>query len=306
MSANYRPRRSVMFLPGVNAKALEVAETISADVLVFDLEDAVTPDQKETARRMTADAVADREYGGKELVIRINGLDTKWAAADIAAVTPVAPDGILVPKVCRGEDIRRLRAALRAAGADQATKIWAMMETPQAILNAAAIADSGREQGPELAAFVIGTNDLAAETEVRPAKDRSPMIPWLSACVLAGRANDLAVIDGIYNDFNDEAGFFAECAQSRMLGMDGKSLIHPNQVGRCNMAFMPSAEEIDWARGVIAAFDDPVNSGMDVVSYNGRSLERMHARIARRMLTVAQAGGGNGLGRRQPATSDSG
>lgn len=282
-----------------------MAETIPADVLVFDLEDAVAPEQKETARRMTADAVADREYDGRELVVRINGLDSKWAAADIAAVTPASPDGILVPKVCRAEDIRRLRAALRAAGADPATKIWAMMETPQAILNAAAIAGAGDEIGPELAALVIGTNDLAAETEVRPARDRTPMIPWLSTCVLAARANDIAVIDGIYNDFNDADGFAAECAQGRMLGMDGKSLIHPNQVGRCNAAFAPSPEEIAWARGILAAFDDPANAGLDVVSYNGRMVERMHARIARRMLTIAQAAAED-AGMREPATSVSG
>jgi len=306
MSGSFRPRRSVLFLPGANAKALEMAETISADVLVFDLEDAVPPDQKEAARRMTADAVASRDYGGKELVVRINGLDTKWAAADIAAVTPASPDGMLVPKVCRAEDIRRVRAALRAAGADPATKIWAMMETAQAILNASAIAGAGGESGPELAALVVGTNDLAAETEVRPAKDRSPMIPWLSTCVLAARANDLSVIDGIYNDFNDAAGFAAECAQARMLGMDGKSLVHPNQVGPCNTAFRPSEEEILWARGIAAAFDDPANSGMDIVSYNGRWVERMHERIARRMLAVADAGAEDEPGPRERVTSRSG
>jgi citrate lyase subunit beta/citryl-CoA lyase len=306
MAAVFRPRRSVLFLPGANAKALSLAETIPADVLVFDLEDAVAPENKESARRMTADAVADRDYHGKELIIRINGLDTKWAAGDIAAATPATPDGILVPKVSRPEDIRRVRAALRAAGADPATMIWAMMETPQAILNAGAIAAAGNDQGPQLGALVVGANDLAAETEVRPMRDRTPMIPWLSTCVLAARAYDLAVIDGIYNDFNDAEGFAAECAQARMLGMDGKSVIHPNQVAPCNATFTPTSEELAWARSVLAAFDQPANAGQDVVSVNGRTVERLHARIARRMLATARAAQEGDQGRRETATSESG
>lgn len=266
-----------------------MAESIPADVLVFDLEDAVPPENKETARRMTADAVADRDYRGKERIVRINGLDTKWAAGDIAAVTPANPDGILVPKVSRPEDIRRVRAALRAAGAAPETMIWAMMETPQAILNAAAIAAAGTDPGPTLAGLIVGTNDLAAETEVRPARDRSPMIPWLSTCVLAARANELAVIDGIYSDFNDADGFSAECAQGRMLGMDGKSLIHPNQVSVCNTTFTPSSDEITWARSILAAFDDPANAERDSVSVKGRVVEKLHLKIARRMMAVAEA-----------------
>jgi len=281
-----------------------MAETIPADVLVFDLEDAVPPEKKEAARRMTADAVADRDYRGKELIIRINGLDTKWAAGDIAAATPATPHGILVPKVGRAEDIRRVRAALRAAGADPETMIWAMMETPQAILNAAAIASATADQGPTLAGLVIGTNDLAAETEVRPARDRSPMIPWLTTCVLAARANDLAVIDGIYRDFNDSDGFAVECAQARMLGMDGKSLIHPNQVSACNSVFTPSADEIAWARGVLAAFDTPENADAHSVSVDGRIVERLHARIARRMMATAKAAREAEAREREPAERD--
>ncbi|MGD9740166.1 MAG: CoA ester lyase [Bauldia sp.] len=287
----FRPRRSVLFLPGGNPKALSRAKTISADVLVFDLEDAVAPENKESARRMTADAVAQRaDYGDKELVIRVNGLETKWAAGDIAAAVGAAPDGILVPKVSRPEDIRRVRAAIRAAGADPNLSIWAMMETPLAILNAAAIAAlAAPDQGAPVAALVIGTNDLAAETEVRPGRDRAPMIPWLSTCVLAARAYDLAVIDGIFNDFNDADGFAAECAQARMLGMDGKSIIHPNQVAPCNATFTPSSEEVAWAQSIVAAFDRAGGNGREAVSVNGRMVERLHARIARRMLVAAQA-----------------
>ncbi len=290
MPATFRPRRSVLFLPGGNPKALSKAETIPADVLVFDLEDAVAPENKETARRLTAEAVAGRDYGDRERIIRVNGLETRWAAGDIAACVPAAPDGILVPKVSKPEDLRRVRAALRAAGADPAIAIWAMMETPLAILNAASIAAAAADQGAPLAGLVIGSNDLAAETEVRPGRDRAPMIPWLSTSVLAARAYELAVIDGIYNDFNDADGFAAECAQARMLGMDGKSIIHPNQVATCNAIFTPSAEEIAWARSILAAFDRP-GAGKEAVSVNGRMVERLHARIARRMLATARLAG---------------
>ena len=290
MPATVRPRRSVLFLPGGNPKALTKAKTIPADVLVFDLEDAVAAESKEAARRMTADAVAARaDYGDRELIVRINGLETRWAAGDIAAAVPAAPDGILVPKLSRPEDLRRIRAALRAAGADPSLAIWAMMETPLAILNAGAICAVGADQGAPLAALVVGTNDLAAETEVRPGPDRSPMIPWLSTCVLAARAYDLAVIDGIYGDFNDADGFAAECAQARTLGMDGKAVIHPNQVEPCNAAFTPSPEEVAWARSILSAFDRPGTNGKDAVSLNGRTVEKLHARIARRMLAAARS-----------------
>ncbi len=289
MSATFRPRRSVLFLPGGNPKAISKARTIAADVLVFDLEDAVAPENKEAARRMAVEAVAARaDYGDRELVIRINGLESRWAAGDIAAAVPAMPDAILVPKISRPEDVRRIRAAMRAAGADPSVAIWAMMETPLAILNAGAIGATGADQGAPLAALVVGTNDLAAETEVRPGRDRAPMLPWLSTCVLAARAYELAVIDGIYNDFNDADGFAAECAQARMLGMDGKSVIHPNQVAPCNQAFTPSAEEVAWAQSILAAFDRSGTGTRDAVTVNGRIVERLHARIARRMLATAR------------------
>lgn len=291
MSATFRPRRSVLFLPGGNPRALSKAETLPADVVVFDLEDAVTPENKETARRMVAGALSDRDYGDRELIVRINGLESRWAAGDIAAIVPFEPDGILVPKISRLQDVRRVRAALRAAGAGPPLAIWAMMETPAAILNADTIASAAGDDGAPLAALVIGLNDLAAETEVRPGPDRTPMVPWLSTCVLAARAHGLSVIDGTYNDFDNTQGFAIECAQARMLGMDGKSLIHPNQVDICNATFTPSAEEIAWAESILAAFDKPENAGAHVVAIGGRTVERMHARIARRMLATARVAG---------------
>ncbi|MCW5696395.1 MAG: CoA ester lyase [Bauldia sp.] len=289
MSATFRPRRSVLFLPGGNARALSKAETLPADVLVFDLEDAVTPENKESARRMVASAIAERDYGERELIVRINGLDSRWAAGDIAAVVPLQPDGLLVPKISRAEDVRRVRAALRAAGAETNVAIWAMMETPLAVLNAAAIAATSRDSGAPLEGFVIGTNDLAAETEIRPGPDRAPMLSWLTTCLLAARAYGISIVDGIYNDFNNAAGFAAECAQARMLGMDGKSLIHPNQVEVCNTTFTPTAEELAWAQSILAAFDRPENAGKQVVAISGRTVERLHARLARRMVATAHA-----------------
>jgi citrate lyase subunit beta/citryl-CoA lyase len=282
----------VLFLPGSNPRALSKAKTIPADVLVLDLEDAVSPDAKEAARTLVADAVAGRGYGQREILVRINALDTPWAAGDIAAVVPSRPDGILVPKVSRSEDIRRIRAALKAVSAQPSTAVWAMMETPLSILNAGAIAATASDEGAPLAGFLIGTNDLSAETRIRPGGDRLPMLSWLSTCVLAARAFDLAVIDGVYNDYNDAAGFKAECEQGRLLGMDGKSLIHPNQVAACNEVFSPSAEEINWARAVVAAFDKPENAGKGAIALNGRMIERLHMRIAQRMIATARARSG--------------
>jgi citrate lyase subunit beta/citryl-CoA lyase len=289
MSATFRPRRSVLFLPGGNPKALSKAETIPADVLVFDLEDAVPPENKETARRRVATALGERRYDERELVVRINGLESRWAAGDIAAIVPLTPDGVLVPKISRADDVRRIRAAMKAAGADPSLAVWAMIETPQAILNAGSIAAVGAEDGAPLAAFIVGVNDLAAETMVRPAADRGVVLPWLSTIVLAARAYDLAVIDGVFNDFTDVDGFAAECGQARMLGMDGKSLIHPNQVEPCNAVFHPTAEELAWANSILTAFDRSENAGKTVVTVGGRNAERLHARLARRIVATARA-----------------
>lgn len=288
MPSAIRPRRSALYVPASNPAAMAKARSIGADVLILDMEDAVAPEGKASARALVVAALHEGGFGESEVVVRINGLDTQWAAADIAAIAPAHPDAILVPKISRSDDIRRVRAALRAAGTDSSLAIWAMMETPLAILNAGAIAASAVEEGAPLTTLVVGTNDLAAETRTHLDRNRLALLSWLSTCVLAGRAFDLAVLDGVYNDFRDIEGFQAECEQGRDLGMDGKTLIHPNQLAICNEVFSPSEEEIDWAHAVIAAFELPENAEKSVLAIEGRMVERLHARDARRIVAIAQ------------------
>jgi citrate lyase subunit beta/citryl-CoA lyase len=288
MPSIVRPRRSVLYLPGSNSRAIAKSKTLDCDALILDLEDAVAPDAKAEARRLVADGLMEGGFGDRERIVRINGLDTPWAAADIAAIAPARPDALLVPKISRSDDIRRVRAALRAANADPQMQIWAMMETPLAILNAGAIAAAAPEEGAALTVLVAGTNDLAAETRARPDASRTAMLSWLSTCVVAARAFDLTVIDGVYNDFRDNPGFRAECEQGRDLGMDGKTLIHPNQVAICNEVFSPTEEEIEWASAVIAAFERPENLDKGVLTVEGRMVERLHARDAQRTVEIAR------------------
>jgi len=290
MSETIRPRRSVLYMPGSNARALEKARTLEADALILDLEDAVAPEEKDLARRQVVEAVKAGGYGERELIIRINALSTPWGADDFEAAAKVAPHAILVPKVSTAEDIfeaGRRMAQLHAAGF---VRIWAMMETPLAMLNVKEIAAASTGQyGQRFVAMVMGTNDLAKDTRARHVPGRLPMISWLSACVTAARAYDLDIIDGVYNDISDAEGFKAECLQGRDLGMDGKTLIHPSQVAPCNTAFAPSADEIAWARTVIAAFDQPENEGKGAIKVDGRMVERLHAEMARRTVAIAEA-----------------
>ena len=285
-----RPRRSVLYMPGSNARALEKAKTLSADALILDLEDAVAPDMKETAREQVTAAVAEGGYGHRELIIRINGLSTPWGEADLEAAARAKPDAILVPKVNRADDIHDIGHRLQSLKAAKEIRLWVMMETPVAILNAAGIAAAVEDgAGWRLAAFVMGTNDLAKETRARLVPGRLPMAGWLMTCVAAARAHGLDVIDGVYNDFNDMDGFAAECAQGRDFGMDGKTLIHPKQVEPCNEAFSPTADEIDWAKKIIAAFDLPENQGKGAITVEGRMVELLHAEMARRTVAIAEA-----------------
>ena len=289
MQQTVKPRRSALFLPGINARALAKAKTIPADALILDLEDSVAPEKKESARALVGEAVAEGGFGHREVVVRINGFETPWAAGDIAAIVPAAPDAILVPKVSRSDDVRRMRSALKAASAKPTIAIWAMMETPLAILNAGAIAAAAVEEGPALAALVVGANDLAAVTRTRQVPGRWTMLPWLATCVAAGRAFDVSVIDAVYSDFRDPDGFRAECEQGRDLGMDGKTVIHPNQVETCNEVFAPTADEIAWARVILAAFDRKENLDKNVITIDGRMIERLHATQARRTVEIAKA-----------------
>ena len=284
-----RPRRSVLYMPGSNARALDKAKSLPADALILDLEDAVAPEAKEAARKQVCDAVTGGGYGHRELVIRINALDTPWGAADVTAAAAAAPDAVLLPKPATGADIQRATEALAKAGAPDKTRLWAMIETPLAILNVADIAAASKRAGARLACLVMGTNDLVKETRADLSVNRRPALYWLSATVTAARAYGLDVLDGVYNNFGDADGLRRECVHGRRLGFDGKTLIHPTQVATANEVFAPPEDDVAFARKIIAAFDQPENKGKGVITVEGRMVELLHAEMARRTVAIAEA-----------------
>jgi citrate lyase subunit beta/citryl-CoA lyase len=280
-----RPRRSVLYMPGSNARALEKARSLAADALILDLEDAVAPDAKVAARDQVCAAVKAGGYGHRELIIRINALDTPWGRADLEATASAAPDAVLVPKPGTAADMTRAAEALSRAGAPEKTRLWAMIETPVAILNLREIASAS----PRLACLVMGTNDLVKETRADLSANRRPALYWLSATITAARAFGLDALDGVYNNFKDADGFRAECVHGRRLGFDGKTLIHPDQVATANEVFAPPEAEVAWARKVIAAFEAPENKGKGVITVDGRMVELLHAEMAKRTVAIAEA-----------------
>ena len=280
---DFRPRRSVLYMPGANPRALEKARTLPADALILDLEDSVAPDAKPAARERVAAAVSNGSYGRRELVIRVNALDTPWGEDDMIAAAAAGAAGVLVPKVASAAQVRQ--AASLLGGAPGRTRLWLMMETPLAILKAEELAAAD----PRLACLVLGTNDLVKETRAGAGQARMALLPMLSICVLAARAHGLDVIDGVYNALGDPAGFRAECEQGRLLGMDGKTLIHPDQIGIANEAFSPAPEEVAWSAKVIAAFALPENAEKGVITVEGRMVERLHLAMARRVAAIAEA-----------------
>ncbi len=282
-----RPRRSVLYMPGANARALEKAKTLPCDGVILDLEDAVAPEAKVAARQQVAAAVSAGGFGTREVVIRINALDTPWGPEDLGAAASAHPDGILVPKVSKAADLREVAGRLADIAADPDIRIWAMIETPLGIINAAEIAATVAET--RLAGFVMGTNDLAKETRAKLLPGRAPMLSWLAQGVLAAHAYGIDALDGVYNNLADPEGFARECAQGRDMGFDGKTLIHPNQIAPCNDAFSPSVAEVEQARKVIAAFNLTENRTKGVVQIDGRMVERMHADIAQRTVAIADA-----------------
>ncbi len=284
-----RPRRSVLYMPGSNARALEKAKYLAADTLIFDLEDAVAPDAKTAAREQVLAAVTAGGYGSREVVIRINALDTPWGENDLAAASIAAPDAVLVPKVSSPEALVAIGSRLRRHGAAERTRVWAMIETPLALLHVDRIASAARDADTRLSCFVMGTNDLAKETRARLLPGRAPMLPWLMNVLAAARAYGVDILDGVYNDLSDEAGFRAECEQARDCGFDGKTLIHPGQIVAANEIFAPSSDEVEAARAVIAAFEAPENAHKGAVAIDGRMVERLHAEMARRVVAVAEA-----------------
>ena len=285
----FRPRRSVLYMPGSNARAIEKARSLPADGVILDLEDAVAPDAKAQARQQVADAVKAGGFGAREVFIRVNGIDTPWHADDLSAAAHAAPDGILVPKVGKVETLERVGQRLLDMKTDLKTRIWAMIETPEAIFNINALAAEAHDSESRLAGFVMGTNDLAKDTRARLVPGRAPMVSWLALCVLAAHGHGIDILDGVYNDLSDPKGLEAECAQARDMGFDGKTLIHPNQIGPCNITFSPTPDEVAQARKTIATFDLPENKGKGVVQIDGRMVERMHAEMARRTVEIADA-----------------
>jgi len=285
-----RPRRSALYMPGSNSRALEKARTLPVDVVIFDLEDAVAPDVKAEAREQVCAAVAQGGYGSREVVIRINAPDSAWGEVDLAAAAAAGPDAVLIPKVSSQRTLFDVGARLRRLGAPERTRVWAMIETPMAILHADAIAAAARETDEtRLACFVMGTNDLAKDTRASLQAGRAVMLPWLMTALAAARAHGIDILDGVHNSLSDEAGFRAECEQGRDCGFDGKTLIHPNQIALANQIFAPAPEDVDRARAVIAAFARPENAGRGAIAMDGRMVERLHAQMAERVLALAEA-----------------
>jgi citrate lyase subunit beta/citryl-CoA lyase len=289
MAVTIRPRRSVLYMPGSNARAIDKARTLPVDGLILDLEDAVAPDAKESARKQVAEAVKTGGFGAREVFIRVNGIDTPWHADDMYAAAQAAPDAVLVPKVSAVEQLERIGQRLLDMKVDLRTRVWAMIETPEAIFNINALAAKAHDSETRLAGFVMGTNDLAKETRARIVPGRQPMLSWLSRCLLAAHAHRIDILDGVYNDIGNAEGFMQECTQARDMGFDGKTLIHPSQIESCNAAFSPSPDEVAQAKKVIAAFNLPENKDKGVVQIDGRMVERMHAEMAQRTVAIAEA-----------------
>ncbi len=283
-----RPRRSVLYMPGSNPRALEKARELPADALILDLEDAVAPDAKAPARKNIFKSLKTG-FGDREVLVRINGLDTRWWVDDLDAIIGGRPDAVLVPKISDPHQLQDLAARLVDMGTDPHVRVWAMMETPLAMLNAGEIAAAAQDSETRLAGFVMGTNDLAKDTRARLVPGRAPMLPWLMTCVAAARAFGLSILDGVYNDLGNAEGFLAECKQARDLGFDGKTLIHPRQIDPCNETFSPTADEVAMARKMIAAFDLPENENKGVIQIDGRMVERLHAEMARQTVAIADA-----------------
>ncbi|MBT5553505.1 MAG: CoA ester lyase [Ilumatobacter sp.] len=279
-----RPRRSVLYMPAANERAIEKAKAIPADAIIFDLEDAVAPDAKPAARAQAVAAVRSGEYGNRELTIRCNGLDTEWGASDIAAAGAASPSAVVIPKVDTVEQVDAVSAQLDAAGASESTLIWPMIETPTAMFNVRSIAAH-----PRVAVLVMGTNDLAKELRSPIVAGRHPLVPHLATALLAAREAGKVILDGVYNDVKDPDGFAAECRQGMEMGFDGKTLIHPSQVEPANDVWAPSADEVEYAQRVIAAFDEAVAEGKGVVTVDGRMIENLHVDSARRVLATSAA-----------------
>ena len=284
-----RPRRSHLFMPGSNPRALEKARTLAADGIILDLEDAVAPDSKGTARDAVAETLGKGGFGQREILVRINALDSPWWIDDVAMAAKAKPDGILVPKVSSIEDLNAVADRLSDLNADMSIKVWAMIETSRAILHVEEIAACAKDAEVRLAGFVWGPNDIARETRIRMMPGRVSMLGMITQCVLAARMYGLDILDGPYSNFNDNDGFIAEAEQGRDIGFDGKTLIHPAQIEASNKVFTPPAEEVAQARRIIAAFEQPENASRGAIQMDGKMVERLHAEMAKRTIAIADA-----------------
>jgi citrate lyase subunit beta / citryl-CoA lyase len=284
-STSDRPRRSALYMPASNAKAVEKARTLDADVIILDLEDAVAPEAKPAAREAAVAAVKAGGFGAREVVIRVNGLDTPWGADDLRAAAEAGPDAVLVPKVDDADDVRLYDQHLSAA--PPATRLWTMIETARAAFHLWEIA--GATHGTRLSAWVMGVNDFAKEMRARQTPDRAPFLPLLTLSVAAARAHGLTILDGVHNDIEDLEALEAVCIQGVDFGFDGKTLIHPKHLAICNRVFSPSPEDIAWSQAVIAAFNAPENAGKGALRVDGKMAERLHLAQAQRLVAVAEA-----------------
>ncbi len=285
MTHTVRPRRSVLYMPGSNPRALEKGRALPADALILDLEDAVAPEAKTAARAQIVAALAEGGYGKREIAVRINSLDSPWAAEDIAAIAKTSADAILLPKVSTATMVQELEARMISAGAPEKMAIQVMMETPLGILNAPEIAGAT----PRLSCLVMGTSDLVKDLQAAHTPDRLPVLTALSLCVLAARAHNKAIVDGVHLDLSDDAGFRAACQQGRDLGFDGKTLIHPKTIAAANETFAPDEAEIAWSRKIIAAHAQAVADGQGVVVIDGKLIESLHVESAKRLVALSQA-----------------
>lgn len=285
MSAQDRPRRSVLYMPGANARAMEKSRTLPADALIFDLEDAVAPDAKVTARMQVLQAVEAGGYGKREILIRTNGLSTPWGYDDLVAAATAGANAILLPKVESAEVVRQAESVLASHGAPPELAIWCMMETPRGMLHAEEIVDAS----PRLGGLVMGTSDLAKDLQAQHTAMRLPLITALGLCMLAARAARIAILDGVFLDLNDHEGFVDSCRQGAELGFDGKTLIHPKQLAAANEVFAPSDEELRLSRRIIQAYAEAEAEGKGVVLVDGKLIEKLHVDHAKRVVALAKA-----------------
>lgn len=289
MTTHTALRRSALYTPGANPAVLMKAARSEADVLIFDLEDAVAPESKPAAREAVAGALADAAVAARTLVVRVNAIGSPWCEDDVRAVAALPPAGILFPKINNPADVQQAEAMLNTHGVPRDTALWCMIETPEAILNAQAMGQLARAPGARMSTWVLGTNDLVKELRARHTPMREGLVPMLAIALMAARANGLCMLDGVHNDIQDTAGFAATCEQGRQMGFDGRTLIHPSQIETCHNAYSPTAQEVADARAVVAAFDLPENQGQGVLKVGGRMVELLHAQIARQTLALYDA-----------------